>query len=631
MASKIGSLNVDLTLETARFNKGFQEAQGNMAKFQKNMQKVAGVIQTAFAGGVAVSAINSLRTMSKAAVDLAGNLGEEAAALGISTTALQEYRYAATQVNLSNEDMDNLFQQLTRRTGDAANGVKESADAFKRLGIDIRDSAGNVRNAADLMPEIASALAKIPSEAERAAITVDLFGRSGQKAAALLAGGAQGIDQYRMAAHELGIVLSEEEIANADKVADKIAALNYVIEAQQNKKLLENADALLEFEQSLGDLKLGLIDGTQTLQRWVDDFDAMNARNAKASGEFWKRVSNLAVSIPQALDELARKANEALKALVMGVQTWMRDKLNGIWDGVIAKVETVKAAFFDLWDKVTRRSYVPDMVDDIGRHMQRLDSLLVGKAKAVTKATTDLFRQMRDDLEPLMRDLFPEDAAMQDYLRNKARIDLGQSEGDLTDAKADEARARLLGRYREETPLPVPVIDVGLPMAALEGLQEKLREVAEATAPIGKMATEAMTQLQQAAHNAFSELGYQLEGVLLGVQSLGDALRNLVGTLAQMAMQTAWKGLGASIGIPGYANGTNFAPGGLSIVGERGPELVNLPRGSQVIPNHELKAMGGSGNTFHNSFSFPGITNAREAREAAGQVARRLRAELNAA
>lgn len=43
----------------------------------------------------------------------------------------------------------------------------------------------------------------------------------------------------------------------------------------------------------------------------------------------------------------------------------------------------------------------------------------------------------------------------------------------------------------------------------------------------------------------------------------------------------------------GYANGTNFAPGGLAWVGERGPELVNLPRGSRVIPNHELRSGGG--------------------------------------
>ena len=33
-----------------------------------------------------------------------------------------------------------------------------------------------------------------------------------------------------------------------------------------------------------------------------------------------------------------------------------------------------------------------------------------------------------------------------------------------------------------------------------------------------------------------------------------------------------------------FAVGTNYAPGGLSLVGERGPELINLPRGSQVIP-----------------------------------------------
>lgn len=42
-----------------------------------------------------------------------------------------------------------------------------------------------------------------------------------------------------------------------------------------------------------------------------------------------------------------------------------------------------------------------------------------------------------------------------------------------------------------------------------------------------------------------------------------------------------------------FAGGTNFAPGGPAIVGEKGPELVNLPRGSQVIPNHKLNQVGG--------------------------------------
>lgn len=48
---------------------------------------------------------------------------------------------------------------------------------------------------------------------------------------------------------------------------------------------------------------------------------------------------------------------------------------------------------------------------------------------------------------------------------------------------------------------------------------------------------------------------------------------------------------------PGFANGTTGAPGGMAWVGERGPELVNLPRGSQVIPAHRASQMGNGGVT----------------------------------
>lgn len=41
------------------------------------------------------------------------------------------------------------------------------------------------------------------------------------------------------------------------------------------------------------------------------------------------------------------------------------------------------------------------------------------------------------------------------------------------------------------------------------------------------------------------------------------------------------------------ANGTDFARGGATLVGERGPEIVNLPQGASVTPNHEMGAMNG--------------------------------------
>lgn len=48
--------------------------------------------------------------------------------------------------------------------------------------------------------------------------------------------------------------------------------------------------------------------------------------------------------------------------------------------------------------------------------------------------------------------------------------------------------------------------------------------------------------------------------------------------------------------IPMYAKGTSYAPGGMAIVGESGPELVDLPRGSKVINNNKTRNMENSTN-----------------------------------
>ncbi|HBF30864.1 phage tail length tape measure family protein [Rhizobium sp.] len=44
-------------------------------------------------------------------------------------------------------------------------------------------------------------------------------------------------------------------------------------------------------------------------------------------------------------------------------------------------------------------------------------------------------------------------------------------------------------------------------------------------------------------------------------------------------------------GLFHFADGTESAPGGVAMVGERGRELVNLPRGSQVVPNHRTESL----------------------------------------
>lgn len=49
----------------------------------------------------------------------------------------------------------------------------------------------------------------------------------------------------------------------------------------------------------------------------------------------------------------------------------------------------------------------------------------------------------------------------------------------------------------------------------------------------------------------------------------------------------------------GYASGTNYASGGSTLVGEYGPELVNLPRGAQVTPAWRTRGQQASGGDTH--------------------------------
>lgn len=60
---------------------------------------------------------------------------------------------------------------------------------------------------------------------------------------------------------------------------------------------------------------------------------------------------------------------------------------------------------------------------------------------------------------------------------------------------------------------------------------------------------------------------------------------------ASKAAVGALSALRSAIGMKGFANGTNYAPGGLAWVGEQGPELVNLPRGAKVTPTNKLSSL----------------------------------------
>lgn len=97
--------------------------------------------------------------------------------------------------------------------------------------------------------------------------------------------------------------------------------------------------------------------------------------------------------------------------------------------------------------------------------------------------------------------------------------------------------------------------------------------------------------------NLADDMGDMVAGIVQGTSTIKEAFANMAaqigGDLFSSGLSSLFRGalggvFGTGLNIPGFANGTRVAPGGLAMVGERGPELVNLPRGASVTPNHRI-------------------------------------------
>lgn len=123
---------------------------------------------------------------------------------------------------------------------------------------------------------------------------------------------------------------------------------------------------------------------------------------------------------------------------------------------------------------------------------------------------------------------------------------------------------------------------------AFEGLAGSLMGVEGSYKSVGAAALAAAAKMVQAALAATLAKAIQQSVARSGHPLLGIALAGVavagVNALFAKVMQGFKK-------TPKFATGTNNAPGGLALVGELGPEMVNLPKGARVHPANQTSTM----------------------------------------
>lgn len=128
-----------------------------------------------------------------------------------------------------------------------------------------------------------------------------------------------------------------------------------------------------------------------------------------------------------------------------------------------------------------------------------------------------------------------------------------------------------------------------------------LRDYANRAEELGKVLNESTVQALDNVNTAIGKFKQNLENAK---NSLGALLVGLL-TFNGDLISDAWSGIKGSVSgmFTGYADGTYNHPGGLALVGERGPELLRLPTGSQVYPTGVSQSMmqsaRGGGDTYN--------------------------------
>ncbi len=183
------------------------------------------------AAAVSVAAIvYGLERMVKAAADFGDEMNKAAQKYGIAAEQLSVLKYAADLSGVSFGEMGVAFKTMATHMMAAAEGSKEAQALFRQLGVSAVDSAGRLKAPNDMLAELADRFAAMPDGAQKTALAVGLFGRSGAQMIPLLNQGSAGIRKMQEEATAFGLVISGRFAQQAEDFNDNLDRMGKIAE-----------------------------------------------------------------------------------------------------------------------------------------------------------------------------------------------------------------------------------------------------------------------------------------------------------------------------------------------------------------------------------------------------------------
>lgn len=219
---KAGEAAVELFLNDSKLYRGLHKAQKRLERFGRAASTMgAGMM------GIGAAIAAPLLAASKIFSKMGDDIAKMAKRTGWGVEALSEMDFVASQTGTALSAFENGVRRMQRSIYDAGRGLSTATDALDDLGVKYEDLKG-------LKPEeqfklLADRIDAIKDPTTKAAIAMSLFGRSGTAMIPMFTGGAKAIDKLQKEARRLGLTMSGEDAAAAEKFTDTMDKLWKVI------------------------------------------------------------------------------------------------------------------------------------------------------------------------------------------------------------------------------------------------------------------------------------------------------------------------------------------------------------------------------------------------------------------
>lgn len=223
-----------------KLSAALDNAKKKVKEFGDAASAVGAGVQTAglaiMAAGTAI--VGSLGAAGLAFAKIGSDLNDISARTGMSVEALSELQFVFAQTGVEAADLESGIKKMQKAVVEAANGSQGANDTLARLGLSIEDLAGMTPE--EMLTAFAQALSQVTNPTERAALSMDIFGKAGTKLLPVLAQGGEEILKMRESARAMGLTVSTEAALAADELDDSIGALT----ATARKLVFEIGSAL---------------------------------------------------------------------------------------------------------------------------------------------------------------------------------------------------------------------------------------------------------------------------------------------------------------------------------------------------------------------------------------------------